>query len=140
MLVKTVRNNNFSFIEKASTTPRGGATPKLPSPQTEHAITKPVPIEIPQNSVDEVKIVGKVEQVIEPIDNQVNAIESNTVETVTTTTEVTESSGDTVQIIQTHEIKTEITSESEAAPSVDSTDQNKLSEPEMSSEMTGKQR
>lgn len=83
---------------------------------------------------------GKVEQIIEPINNQANAIESNTVETVTTTTEVTESIGDTVQIIQTHEIKTEITCESEAAPSVDNTDQNKLSEPEMSSEMTGKKR
>lgn len=53
---------------------------------------------------------------------------------------MTEGDGDVVQIIQTHEIKTEINSETEAAPNAESNDTNKLSEPEMSSEMTGKGR
>lgn len=80
-----------------------------------------------------------MEHVTETITRQPDTIESNTIETVTTT-EVTEGDGDVVQIIQTHEIKTEIISEAEAAPNAESNDTNKLSEPEMSSEMTGKGR
>lgn len=79
-----------------------------------------------------------MEHVTETITRQPDTIESNTIEI--TTTEVTESDGDVVQIIQTHEIKTEINSEAEATPNAESNDTNKLSEPEMSSEMTGKGR
>lgn len=76
------------------------------------------------------------EPVSEPIVNQANTIETNAIETVTTTTEVIDM-GETVQTIQTHEIKNEITSEPEAASNADIIDSNKLSEPE-NSEMTGK--
>lgn len=118
-------------------TPRGGATPKLPSPQTEVATPKIVPNETPVNSVE---IVQTFEQVNEPI-----ATEIKTTETVTTT-EI--SNGDSVQIIETNEIKTEITSEPEPEPQQQQTQQpdanvestesnNKLVEPENNDIMTG---
>lgn len=87
---------------------------------------------MPQNSVE---IVQTVEKVIEPISEPV--IASNTLETITTT-EIT-GPIETVQTIETHEIKTEITSESETVSNVESVDNNKLSEPE-NNEMTGNDR
>lgn len=110
-------------------TPRGGATPKLPSPQTESA--KTVPIETPQIPVE---VVQTVEAVSEPIATQVNTIETTTIETVTKVDVTGEN--ENMETIETHEITTEVASKPET---VESTDPTKLSEPE-NNEMTGKTR
>lgn len=112
-------------------TPRGGATPKqIPSPRSESVNLITVPNDTPQNSVE---IVQTVEQVSKPTIADAKIVETKTIETVTTT-EVSDV-GATIQTIETHEIKSEITPEPESV--VENTDSNKLSEPE-NNEMTGK--
>lgn len=80
-----------------------------------------------------------VEKVIESSSDPVNV--SNTVETVTTTTTTTTptdaNDSETIQITETHEIKTEINSQLETVSNEDGADSDKLSEPE-NNEMTGK--
>lgn len=81
-----------------------------------------------------------VELVNVPSIAEVKTIETKTVETVTTTTEVIpDSETEPVQITETHEIKTEITPESEPVSNVENIDTNKLTEPE-NNEMTGEKR
>ncbi|XP_055317474.1 ensconsin isoform X23 [Sitodiplosis mosellana] len=131
-LHETPKRSVKSAPPKKTATPRGASTPKLPSPQTESATPKTVPNETPENSVE---IVQTVEQVNEPIAvEEVKIVETKTVETVTTT-EVVSGDGESVQSTETHEIKTEITSESEPVSNVDNIDNNKLTEPE-NNEMT----
>lgn len=90
--------------------------------------------------MNSVEIVQTVEHVSEPSSAEVKSIETETVETVS----MTQVSGDddTVKTIETHEIKTEITSEPEPQPQpqpetiVETIDNNKLTETE-NNEMTG---
>lgn len=105
---------------------------------------KIVPIETPppQNSVEIVQTAEQVNEPIVLIDSIVqpeNTIEIETVETTVTTTEVSNASeaDEIVQTTETHEIKTEITSETESVSNVEThIDNTKLSEPE-NNEMTG---
>lgn len=80
-----------------------------------------------------------VEKMTEPSATEEKTIEMKTIETVTTTEIVSGGDGDgeTVQTTETHEIKTEITSEPEPASNGENIDTNKLTEPE-NNEMTGK--
>lgn len=91
---------------------------------------------MPENSIEIVQTVEQ--QVNEPnAVEEVKTIETKTIETLVTTTEVVSGDGETVQSTETHEIKTEITSESEPVSNVDNNiDNNKLTEPE-NNEMTG---
>ena len=93
---------------------------------------------MPENSVEIVQTVQTVEQQVNKPSavEEVKTIETKTIETVTTT-EVVSGDGETIQSTETHEIKTDITSESEPVSNVDNNiDNNKLTEPE-NNEMTG---
>ncbi|XP_031621849.1 ensconsin-like isoform X9 [Contarinia nasturtii] len=133
-LHETPKRSARSAPPKKASTPRGTSTPKLPSPQSESAITISVPNEAPVNSIE---IVQTVENVSEPMIHDVETtIETKTVETVTSTTEASSEDNENVHTVQeTYEIKTETTSESEPVSNDENVDNNKLTEPE-NNEMT----
>lgn len=136
----------FLLLIQQTATPRGTATPKQPSPQTDKPhiekpqiekvpAAKPVPIKAPQSSVDTVQNVEKVTEsiTVEAADPSSKPVEIIAPAEIVTTTETVE----TVTSIEAQENKTDsITSESETVSNVD-TDTTKLSEPE-NSEMTGR--